>query len=184
MALYEWNCQCQLLHLKLDEHEATFSDEFLLKRLLLQALTHPKAPVLLIDELDCADEEFEAFLLEILSEWQITIPEIGSINAEPPPTNNISPSGAGTIASCSSSTALALPETTQPFPRTPVRTPALSSPHLSTHSNLPHQYQFSASRPSRPSRSSSSSRRSEREESVSRWSSRTRRRRTFGPLRP
>ena len=128
MALYEWNCQCQLLHLKLDEHEATFSDEFLLKRLLLQALTHPKAPVLLIDELDCADEEFEAFLLEILSEWQITIPEIGSINAEPPPTNNISPSGAGTITSCSSSTALALPETTQPFPRTPVRTPALSSP--------------------------------------------------------
>ncbi len=94
MALYEWNYQRQLLHLKLDEHstrsleerEATiFSDEFLLKRPLLQALTHPKAPVLLIDELDRADEEFEAFLLEILSEWQITIPEIGSIKAEEPP---------------------------------------------------------------------------------------------------
>lgn len=94
MALYEWNYQRQLLHLKLDEHstrsleerEATiFSDEFLLKRPLLQALTHSKAPVLLIDELDRADEEFEAFLLEILSEWQITIPEIGSIKAEEPP---------------------------------------------------------------------------------------------------
>ncbi|MEE2717872.1 MAG: MoxR family ATPase [SAR324 cluster bacterium] len=94
MALYEWNYQRQLLHLKLDEHstrsleerEATiFSEEFLLKRPLLQALTHPKAPVLLIDELDRADEEFEAFLLEILSEWQITIPEIGSIKAEEPP---------------------------------------------------------------------------------------------------
>ena len=94
MALYEWNYQRQLLHLKLDEHStrsleereaAIFSEAFLLKRPLLQALTHPKAPVLLIDELDRADEEFEAFLLEILSEWQITIPEIGSIKAEEPP---------------------------------------------------------------------------------------------------
>ena len=94
MALYEWNYQRQLLHLKMDEHstrpleerEATiFSEAFLLKRPLLQALTHPKAPVLLIDELDRADEEFEAFLLEILSEWQITIPEIGSIKTEEPP---------------------------------------------------------------------------------------------------
>ncbi len=94
MALYEWNYQRQLLHLKMDENstktleerEATiFGEEFLLKRPLLQALTHPKPPVLLIDELDRADEEFEAFLLEILSEWQITIPEIGSIKAEAPP---------------------------------------------------------------------------------------------------
>ena len=88
MALYEWNYQRQLLHLKLDENStrsledretSIFGEQFLLKRPLLQALTRPKAPVLLIDELDRADEEFEAFLLEILSEWQITIPEIGSI---------------------------------------------------------------------------------------------------------
>ena len=94
MALYEWNYQRQLLHLKMDEHSTRsleereshiFSEAFLLKRPLLQALTHPQAPVLLIDELDRADEEFEAFLLEILSEWQITIPEIGSIKTEEPP---------------------------------------------------------------------------------------------------
>ena len=94
MALYEWNYQRQLLHLKMDEHSTRsleereshiFSESFLLKRPLLQALTHPQAPVLLIDELDRADEEFEAFLLEILSEWQITIPEIGSIKTDNPP---------------------------------------------------------------------------------------------------
>jgi MoxR-like ATPase len=94
MALYEWNYQRQLLHLKMDEHSTRsleereshiFSEAFLLKRPLLQALTHPQAPVLLIDELDRADEEFEAFLLEILSEWQITIPEIGSIKTDNPP---------------------------------------------------------------------------------------------------
>jgi MoxR-like ATPase len=94
MALYEWNYQRQLLHLKLEEggnrsveeREATiFGESFLLKRPLLQALTQAQPPVLLIDELDRADEEFEAFLLEILSEWQITIPEIGSIRAEHPP---------------------------------------------------------------------------------------------------
>ena len=94
MALYEWNYQRQLLHLKMDEHSTRslkereshiFSEAFLLKRPLLQALTHPQAPVLLIDELDRADEEFEAFLLEILSEWQITIPEIGSIKTDYPP---------------------------------------------------------------------------------------------------
>lgn len=94
MALYEWNYQRQLLHLKLDENStrsleeresSIFGEQFLLKRPLLQALTCSKPPVLLIDELDRADEEFEAFLLEILSEWQITIPEIGSIRAEEPP---------------------------------------------------------------------------------------------------
>jgi MoxR-like ATPase len=93
-ALYEWNYQRQLLHLKLDDHsdktlaerEADiFSEDFLLRRPLLQAITHPKAPVLLIDELDRADEEFESFLLEILAEWQITIPEIGTIRAQDPP---------------------------------------------------------------------------------------------------
>lgn len=89
-ALYEWNYQHQLLHLKMMEREkvskeelakSLFGTDFLLKRPLLQAITHHKAPVLLIDEMDRADEEFESFLLEILSDWQITIPEIGTIKA-------------------------------------------------------------------------------------------------------
>ena len=89
-ALYEWNYQRQLLHIKLEEksnksveekEQTIFSDDFLLKRPLLQAITHDKAPVLLIDEIDRADEEFESFLLEVLSDWQITIPEIGTIKA-------------------------------------------------------------------------------------------------------
>jgi MoxR-like ATPase len=88
--LYEWNYQRQLLHLKLEEHSdksveekenTIFGQNFLLKRPLLEAITHDKAPVLLIDELDRADEEFESFLLEILSDWQITVPEIGTIAA-------------------------------------------------------------------------------------------------------
>lgn len=91
MALYEWNYQRQLLHIKLEEggekslseRESTiFSEDFLMKRPLLQAITHHKPPVLLIDELDRSDEEFESFLLEILSEWQITIPEVGSVQAK------------------------------------------------------------------------------------------------------
>ena len=89
-ALYEWNYQRQLLHIKLEEHsgksieekeKTIFSDEFLLKRPLLRAITHNQPPVLLIDEIDRADEEFESFLLEVLSDWQITIPEIGTISA-------------------------------------------------------------------------------------------------------
>ena len=89
-ALYEWNYQRQLLHLKVSEHESQsveekektiFSDSFLMKRPLLQAITHHKRPVLLIDEIDRSDEEFESFLLEVLSDWQITIPEIGTIKA-------------------------------------------------------------------------------------------------------
>ncbi len=89
-ALYEWNYQRQLLHLKaaeqqqqsIEEKEKTiFSDAFLLKRPLLKAITYHKKPVLLIDEIDRSDEEFESFLLEILSDWQITIPEIGTITA-------------------------------------------------------------------------------------------------------
>ena len=79
-----------MLHIKLEEHsgksveekeKTIFSDEFLLKRPLLRAITHDKSPVLLIDEIDRADEEFESFLLEVLSDWQITIPEIGTISA-------------------------------------------------------------------------------------------------------
>ncbi len=89
-ALYEWNYQRQLLHLKIVEHneqsieekeKTIFSDEFLMKRPLLQAITHHRKPVLLIDEVDRSDEEFESFLLEVLSDWQITIPEIGTIKA-------------------------------------------------------------------------------------------------------
>lgn len=89
-ALYEWNYQRQLLHLKMVEHnnqpveekeKTIFSDSFLMKRPLLQAITHNKKPVLLIDEIDRSDEEFESFLLEVLSDWQITVPEIGTIKA-------------------------------------------------------------------------------------------------------
>lgn len=89
-ALYEWNYQRQLLYIKMEEQggksleekeDTIFSDSFLLKRPLLQAITHDKAPVLLIDEIDRADEEFESFLLEVLSDWQISIPEIGTIKA-------------------------------------------------------------------------------------------------------
>ena len=95
-ALYEWNYPKQLLWIKLDEHVARsteekereiFSEPFLLQRPLLAALTQKDlAPVLLIDEVDRADEEFEAFLLEVLSEYQVTIPEIGTIKAERVPT--------------------------------------------------------------------------------------------------
>lgn len=89
-ALYEWNYQHQLLYLKMQEQkgmdpslleDTIFSDKFLLKRPVLQAITHHKNPVLLIDEIDRADEEFESFLMEVLSDWQVTIPEIGTIKA-------------------------------------------------------------------------------------------------------
>jgi MoxR-like ATPase len=93
-ALYEWNYQKQLLHIKLhegthrsvdqEEHEI-FSEPFLLKRPLLQAITQERSPVLLVDEVDRADEEFEAFMLEVFSDWQVTIPEIGTIKATHPP---------------------------------------------------------------------------------------------------
>ncbi len=91
-ALYEWNYQKQLLWIKLAEESSMdagekeqhiFSRPFLLERPLLEALTcRDGAPVLLIDEVDRADEEFEAFLLELLSEFQVTIPEVGTIRAE------------------------------------------------------------------------------------------------------
>jgi MoxR-like ATPase len=90
-ALYEWNYPKQLLWIKLDEQSGgtaeekeleIFSEAFLLKRPLLAALTQTdKAPVLLIDEIDRADEEFEAFLLEVLSDFQVSIPEIGTVKA-------------------------------------------------------------------------------------------------------
>jgi MoxR-like ATPase len=90
-SVYEWNYQKQLLSIKLTEgseispvekESHIFGDEFLLKRPLLQAITEfDKSPVLLIDEIDRADEEFEAFLLELLSAYQISIPEMGTIKA-------------------------------------------------------------------------------------------------------
>lgn len=90
-AVYEWNYQKQLLGIRLQEGSGLsveekehhiFSDEYLLKRPLLQAISQKnQSPVLLIDELDRSDEEFEAFLLELLSAFQISIPEIGTIKA-------------------------------------------------------------------------------------------------------
>jgi MoxR-like ATPase len=93
-ALYEWNYAKQLLHIRLSEHEhrsldqresEIFSRAFLLERPLLQAITTDGRPVLLIDEVDRSDEEFEAFLLEVLSDFQVTIPEIGTIHARERP---------------------------------------------------------------------------------------------------
>ncbi len=98
-AVYEWNYGRQLLHIRASESAGgkqdikaierdVYSTEFLLKRPLLQALElskDGKAPILLIDELDRADEPFEAFLLELLSDYQVTIPELGTIRAAEPP---------------------------------------------------------------------------------------------------
>ena len=91
-AIYEWNYQRQLLAIRASETDGTLSDEtlfsetYLMKRPLLEAITQDIAPVLLIDEVDRADEEFEAYLLEILSDFQVTIPEIGTITAKTRPT--------------------------------------------------------------------------------------------------
>ena len=89
-ALYEWNYRRQLLAIKAQEQEGKaadvieseiFSERFLLRRPLLDAISQIKSPVLLVDEIDRADEEFEAYLLEILADFQITIPELGTIEA-------------------------------------------------------------------------------------------------------
>ena len=96
-ALYEWNYAAQMLHLRLLEASGAnreemqagiFSRQFLQSRPLLQAVeggADGRPPVLLIDEIDRADEEFEAFLLELLSDFQVTIPELGTIHADTPP---------------------------------------------------------------------------------------------------
>jgi MoxR-like ATPase len=93
-ALYEWNYPHQMLRARLSETEDAsleereaqiFSERFLLKRPLLEAITEDRSPVLLIDEVDRADEAFEAFLLEVLAEWQVTIPELGTIYAKHKP---------------------------------------------------------------------------------------------------
>jgi MoxR-like ATPase len=90
-ALYEWNYQRQLLAIKAREAAGEdpervethiFSEPYLLERPLLQAIRQEKPPVLLIDEIDRADEEFEAFLLELLADFQITVPELGTIQAK------------------------------------------------------------------------------------------------------
>jgi MoxR-like ATPase len=87
-ALYEWNYQRQLLAIKAREgddaeriEEHIFSEKYLLERPLLAAIRRERPPVLLVDEVDRADEEFEAFLLEVLSDFQVTIPELGTIAA-------------------------------------------------------------------------------------------------------
>ena len=95
-SLYEWNYPKQLLHIRLEEQKTRdkgeieqiiYSPAFLIKRPLLEAIlrSEEKAPVLLIDEIDRSDEEFEAFLLEVLSDFQITIPEIGTMKAKKKP---------------------------------------------------------------------------------------------------
>ncbi len=95
-AVYEWDYSRQMLHIRLLEATGAartaeahdiFGPNFLIKRPLLQAIemTEHQRPVLLIDELDRADDEFDAFLLEMLSDWQLTIPEIGTIKAKTPP---------------------------------------------------------------------------------------------------
>ena len=90
-AIYEWNYQRQLLAIRASETSGgtaeaqLFSDDYLLRRPLLEAISEEVAPVLLIDEIDRADEEFEAYLLEILSDFQITIPELGTIKAKSRP---------------------------------------------------------------------------------------------------
>jgi MoxR-like ATPase len=89
-AMYEWNYQRQLLAIKLLEHDERgiaqkeqdiFSERYLLKRPLLEAITCDQPPVLLIDEIDRADEAFEAYLLELLSDFQLSIPELGTVHA-------------------------------------------------------------------------------------------------------
>ena len=94
-ALYEWNYPKQILHIKLEEstdhsvehkEAAIFSEPFLIRRPLLQAISqNGEPPVLLVDECDRADLEFESFLLEVLSDFQVTIPELGTIKATDPP---------------------------------------------------------------------------------------------------
>lgn len=96
-AVYEWNYAAQMIEIRMEEavgetnraamERNVFSEKYLIRRPLLDALSGSEgaAPVLLIDELDRTDEAFEAFLLEILSDWQVTVPELGTIRAKEPP---------------------------------------------------------------------------------------------------
>ena len=112
-AVYEWNYPRQLLHIRAAQEgtlreEDLFGPEYLIRRPLLEAIDSDEPVVLLIDEIDRADEEFEAFLLEVLSDFQITIPELGTIRAQQRPyvilTSNSS--SARSISSISSTTGL------------------------------------------------------------------------------
>jgi MoxR-like ATPase len=101
-AIYEWNYQRQLLAIRADTgndkkkniEERIFSEKYLLRRPLLEAISQETPPVLLIDEVDRADEEFEAYLLEVLSDFQISIPELGTINATSRPLVILTANGA------------------------------------------------------------------------------------------
>jgi MoxR-like ATPase len=97
-AIYEWNYQRQLLAIRAgegaDAEERIFSEKYLLARPLLEAIRQPEAPVLLIDEIDRADEAFEAYLLEVLSDFQITIPELGTVAATARPNVILTANGA------------------------------------------------------------------------------------------
>ncbi len=93
-ALYEWDYPKQMLRVRMGEDEGRspgeiesviYSRDYLLERPILRAITRPEPPVLLVDEVDRADDGFEAFLLEVLSDFQVTIPELGTIRAERPP---------------------------------------------------------------------------------------------------
>jgi len=93
-AVYEWDYQRQLLAIRLleaegrageDAEQAIFSERYLLRRPLLEAISQPEPPVLLVDEIDRADEEFEAYLLEVLAEFQVTVPELGTLTASSRP---------------------------------------------------------------------------------------------------
>ena len=100
-SLYEWNIQRQLLNIQIDDsskgaeivEEDLFSMDYILQRPLLQAITQQEQTLLLIDEIDRADRDFEAFLLELLSDYQISIPEIGTIEAVKKPVVVITNSG-------------------------------------------------------------------------------------------
>ncbi|HWZ41716.1 MAG TPA: MoxR family ATPase [Bradyrhizobium sp.] len=105
--IYEWNYQRQLLAIRAHERDAMpsdaierhiFSEDYLLRRPLLEAISQPLSPVLLIDEIDRADEEFEAYLLEILSDFQITIPELGTIAARSIPHVILTSNGTRTLS--------------------------------------------------------------------------------------
>jgi MoxR-like ATPase len=105
--IYEWNYQRQLLAIRARERDAMpsdaierhiFSEDYLLRRPLLEAISQPQSPVLLIDEIDRADEEFEAYLLEILSDFQITIPELGTIVARSVPHVILTSNGTRTLS--------------------------------------------------------------------------------------
>ena len=106
-AIYEWNYQHQLLSIKASEFSESsaqeledhiFSEKYLLERPLLQAIRQDKSPVLLIDEIDRADMEFEAYLLEILSEFQITVPELGTLSALSIPHVILTSNGTGELS--------------------------------------------------------------------------------------